>query len=146
MNRQVIIALGCGVLFGMGLTVSGMTDPARVRAFLDVFGSWDPTLAFVMVGAMMPMAVAWRIAKPRRAPLAADEFHLPATHPIDAKLLLGATLFGVGWGLVGLCPGPAIAALALRPGPAVLFVLAMFAGATIHRFLFSRPSAGTAAT
>ncbi len=146
MIRQAALALVAGVLFGAGLVVSGMTDPARVRAFLDLFGIWDPTLAFVMLGALAPMAIAWRVAKTREAPLAASQFHLPATHPIDAKLLTGAALFGIGWGLVGLCPGPAIAVLALAPLPAAIFIVAMFAGAVVHRLALSRPSAGTAAS
>lgn len=146
MIRQTALSLFVGTLFGAGLTISGMTDPARVRAFLDVFGNWDPTLAFVMIGAIVPMAIAWRIAKARAAPLAASEFHLPATDPIDGKLLAGAALFGIGWGLVGLCPGPAIAALALFPAPALIFVFAMFAGALVHRAAFSRTSAGMPAS
>ena len=137
MNRQTLIALASGTLFGAGLAVSGMLDPGRVRAFLDVFGAWDPTLAFVMAGAIVPMAIAWRIVKRRSAPLADTSFHLPATDPIDARLVAGSALFGVGWGLVGLCPGPAVAALALRPEPAAVFVAAMLAGMALHRAITS---------
>lgn len=142
MIRTTLIALFAGILFGGGLAVSGMADPARVRGFLDLSGHWDPTLAFVMLGAIIPMAVAWRVAATRIAPIAASAFHIPSTRSIDATLIGGAAIFGIGWGLVGLCPGPAIAALALRPFPALLFVLAMFAGALVHRFAF--PPAPTA--
>jgi uncharacterized membrane protein YedE/YeeE len=119
-----------------------MIDPARVRAFLDAAGAWDPTLAFVMAGAILPMAIAWLIVRGRSTPIVAEQFHTPATSPIDARLLGGAALFGIGWGLVGLCPGPAIAALAIQPAPALLFTAAMALGAAIHRFaLIPRRSA-----
>lgn len=142
MNRETLLALVAGILFGIGLAVSGMVDPARVRAFLDLFGHWDPTLGFVMLGAIIPMAVAWRVAATRSAPVAAPAFHIPPTQSIDATLIVGAAIFGIGWGLVGLCPGPALAGLVLRPFPALLFVLAMFVGALGHRFAF--PPAPTA--
>lgn len=134
MMRQAILSLVSGTLFGAGLAVSGMIDPARVRAFLDVAGAWDPTLAFVMGGAILPMAIAWLLARRRSAPIVADHFHTPATSPIDPRLTGGAALFGIGWGLVGLCPGPALAALALQPLPALLFVAAMALGVAVHHF------------
>lgn len=130
-----MVSLASGILFGAGLAVSGMIDPARIRAFLDVTGAWDPMLAFVMGGALVPMAVAWSVVRRRSRPMVAAEFHLPATTPIDARLVGGATLFGVGWGLAGLCPGPAIAALAIRPVPALIFCLGMTAGFTLFRLL-----------
>lgn len=133
--RQAAVAIGSGTLFGMGLALSGMTDPARVRAFLDVTGAWDPTLAFVMGGALVPMAVAWAIVRRRARPIVARAFHLPATRPIDARLIAGAALFGIGWGLAGLCPGPAIAALAIAPGPAAVFGLFMIIGFGLFRLL-----------
>jgi len=129
---QVLIALIAGVVFGVGLAVSGMLDPARVRAFLDVTGRWDPTLAFVMGGAMLPMVVAWRLRPARAAPLFGPEWHLPGTRGINGELLGGAALFGAGWGVAGLCPGPAIANLAVAPGPAVTFVGALVAGMLLH--------------
>ena len=132
--RQSLLSLMSGTLFGAGLAVSGMIDPARVRAFLDVAGAWDPTLAFVMAGAILPMALAWLIVRRRSTPIVAQQFHTPATSPIDARLMGGAALFGIGWGLVGLCPGPAIAALAIQPATALLFIAAMAVGAAIHRF------------
>jgi uncharacterized membrane protein YedE/YeeE len=135
MMRQAFVALLSGVLFGMGLALSGMTDPARVRAFLDVTGAWDPTLAFVMGGALLPMAIAWAVVRRRTRPVVADVFHLPATSPIDARLIGGAALFGTGWGLAGLCPGPAIAALAIAPGPALVFGIFMTIGFGLFRLL-----------
>lgn len=135
MMRQAIVALASGVLFGMGLALSGMTDPVRVRAFLDVTGAWDPTLAFVMWGALLPMGFAWMIVRRRTRPVVAEAFHLPATSPIDARLISGAALFGTGWGLAGLCPGPALAALAIAPGPALVFVLFMMIGFGLFRLL-----------
>jgi len=128
------IALVSGLLFGAGLAVSGMADPQRVQAFLDLFGSWDPTLAFVMGGAMIPMAIAWRVQRRMAAPVATSRFELPGTTKIDRKLAIGALIFGAGWGIGGLCPGPALADLAIAPVQAAMFVAAMFAGMTIHRF------------
>lgn len=140
--RQNLISLASGTLFGAGLAISGMIDPARVRAFLDVTGAWDPTLAFVMAGAILPMAIAWFVVRRRSTPIAAEQFHTPATSPIDRRLIGGAALFGIDWGIVGLCPGPAIAALAIQPLPALVFIAAMALGVAVHRFAFtSRRSA-----
>lgn len=127
------LSLLSGTLFGVGLAVSGMANPARVQAFLDLFGNWDPTLAFVMVGAMVPMAIAWLIQSRMPRPLACDNFDLPGTTLLDTRLLLGAALFGVGWGIGGLCPGPALADLAIAPAKAGPFVVAMLAGMAAHR-------------
>jgi uncharacterized protein len=131
--KQPAVALVAGVLFGAGLAVSGMADPARVQAFLDLFGNWDPTLAFVMGGAMVPMAVAWLIQKRMQKPFADANFNLPDTTKLDGKLAAGAVLFGMGWGISGLCPGPALADLAIAPAQAGIAVLAMFAGMAAHR-------------
>ncbi len=140
--RQNLISLASGTLFGAGLAISGMIDPARVRAFLDVTGAWDPTLAFVMAGAILPMAIAWFVVRRRSTPIAAEQFHTPATSPIDRRLIGGAALFGIGWGIVGLCPGPTIAALAIQPLPALVFIAAMALSVAVHRFAFtSRRSA-----
>jgi uncharacterized membrane protein YedE/YeeE len=130
-----IAALLAGVLFGAGLALSGMVDPARVRGFLDLFGAWDPTLAFVMGGAIVPMALAWRVRARLPAPLLAASFNVPATGSIDRRLAAGALIFGIGWGISGLCPGPALADLALAPRPALLFVGAMLAGMALHRLV-----------
>jgi uncharacterized protein len=134
---QRFTSLIAGLLFGAGLAVSGMIDPARVRGFLDLFGDWDPTLAYVMGGAMIPMAIAWRIKSQMQAPVAADEFDLPETRQLDRKLAIGAVFFGVGWGISGLCPGPALADLAIAPMPALIFVAAMIAGMGVHRSTMS---------
>lgn len=132
--KQIVIALAAGLLFGAGLAVSGMADPQRVQAFLDLFGAWDPTLAFVMGGAMIPMAIAWVVQRRMRAPVAAQKFDLPGTSGIDRKLAIGALIFGAGWGIGGLCPGPAIADLAIAPAPAATFIAAMLAGMAVHKF------------
>lgn len=131
--RQILVALFAGALFGAGLAYSGMADPARVQGFLDLFGHWDPTLAFVMGGAMIPMALAWIVQRRLDKPLADAQFSLPGTTVIDRKLTLGAVLFGAGWGISGLCPGPGIADLAINPLPALAFVIALLAGMVVHR-------------
>ena len=105
-TRATLLGLFCGAMFGAGLAVSGMANPARVRGFLDLFGAFDPTLAFVMIGALVPMAIAWRIRRRLDKPLVEEAFDLPPTSPIDLRLVTGAALFGVGWGVAGLCPGP----------------------------------------
>ena len=132
---RALIALLSGLLFGAGLAYSGMSDPARVQAFLDLFGQWDPTLAFVMGGAMLPMAGAWVIKSRLSAPLAAPAFDLPGTTKLDRPLAFGAILFGMGWGIAGLCPGPALADLAIAPGDVAPFVIAMFVGMAVQRFV-----------
>lgn len=134
--KQTVIALIAGLIFGAGLAISGMADPQRVQAFLDLFGAWDPTLAFVMGGAMIPMAIAWRVQRRMAAPLSASRFDLPGTAKIDRKLAIGALIFGAGWGISGLCPGPAIADLAIAPAPAAMFIAAMLAGMAVHKFAF----------
>lgn len=142
MIRQVGIALVAGLVFGAGLTVSGMVDPARVQGFLDLGGAWDPTLAFVMAGALAPMVVAWRLRRRMARPLASDRFHAPPTRPVTPALVAGGLLFGVGWGLSGLCPGPAVANLALAPIRVAPFLIAMIAGFALHRLATERPSRG----
>ena len=139
MIRPIAFALLAGVLFGAGLAVSGMADPQRVRGFLDLFGAWDPTLAFVMGGALIPMAIAWRIQKRMPSPMAAERFTLPTARDLDPRLIGGAALFGIGWGIAGLCPGPAIADLAIAPVPAAIFVVAMLGGMILHRLLPATP-------
>lgn len=116
-----------GGLFGTGLHLSGMTDTDKVQGFLDFFGSWDPTLAFVMGGAIVPMALAWRLTR-SRTPLAGGDFPDRPDPRLDRKLILGATLFGVGWGLAGLCPGPALASLSYGGLGGWVFVGAMLLG------------------
>jgi uncharacterized membrane protein YedE/YeeE len=139
MKRQIALTLVAGALFGAGLAVSGMADPQRVRGFLDLFGTWDPTLAFVMGGALIPMAIAWRIQKRMPTPMAAEWFTLPTARDLDPRLIGGSALFGIGWGVAGLCPGPAIADLAIAPVPAATFVVAMLGGMILHRLLPAAP-------
>lgn len=124
-----------GALFGAGLTIAGITDPQRVRGFLDLFGRWDPTLAFVMAGALMVMAVAWRVRARMTKPKFGTRFAIPDRSDLDAPLIAGSVLFGVGWGLAGLCPGPAVANLALAPLQVLPFIAAMLAGMAAHRLL-----------
>jgi len=129
-----VTSLGAGLLFGAGLAISGMADPARVQAFLDLFGRWDPTLAFVMGGALLPMIFAWAWRRRLEKPFAEARFDVPATTRLDRNLVLGAILFGAGWGIGGLCPGPALADLAIAPTQAGIFVLAMLGAMAAHRF------------
>jgi hypothetical protein len=134
MNRmmQFVIALACGAIFGLGLSLSGMLDPARVRGFLNVCGTWDPSLAFVLGGAVMVAFAGLAVQRRRLRPVFDEAFHLPAKTPIDTRLILGSAIFGIGWGMAGLCPGPALAALSLGLAPVMVFVVAMLAGMTIH--------------
>jgi len=132
--RTILIAFFAGTLFGLGLTVSRMIDPAKVLGFLDVAGNWDPSLALVMVGALVVMAIAYRIAAVRGEPYIAAAFRIPTRRDIDARLVTGAVVFGVGWGLVGLCPGPAISGIALGRYEVYVFVLAMLAGMALQRY------------
>ena len=125
-------ALASGLVFGLGLAVSGMMNPAKVIGFLDVAGDGDPTLAFVMVGALLVAVPAYRLIPRRGRPLLEEEFSLPEKKAVDAPLLGGSALFGVGWGIVGFCPGPAIAALGTGLLPVFAFVAAMLAGRAIH--------------
>lgn len=133
--RRILAALAIGALFGAGLTVADMVNPARVQAFLDVGGAWDPTLAFVLGAALIPAAIAYRVRQRMARPILTDRFHDPAKGPVDARLFGGAALFGVGWGLAGLCPGPALAALALGAWPFWLFVAAMLGGMALYAFV-----------
>lgn len=124
---RFFIALISGAMFGAGLLLSGMTDTQKVQGWLDIFGAWDPTLAFVMGGAILPMLVAWQLTKTRQ-PLTGGNFPAPARAEFDRGLILGSVLFGAGWGLVGLCPGPAMAALSYGGTSSAVFLVAMAAG------------------
>ena len=135
---RTITPLLAGGIFGAGLLISDMIDPARVLAFLTVTsGAWDPTLAFVMGGAMIPMFVAWMLRRRRTAPAYGEAFPAEPKASIDGRLLAGAALFGLGWGLVGLCPGPALSGLLIGGWPVVLFVAAMLAGMFAHSIVFA---------
>jgi len=125
-------ALFVGVLFGLGLSISGMIDPAKIIAFLDVSGAWDPSLLVVMASALAVSFIGYRIALAREKPMFEPSFQLPTKTLIDRPLLLGAALFGVGWGLAGLCPGPAVAALTLGEPAIYAFIGAMLAGMLPH--------------
>ncbi|HYD67206.1 DUF6691 family protein [Azospirillum sp.] len=138
----VISAFAAGLLFGLGLLVSGMADPAKVLAFLDLSGNWDPSLAFVMGGAVAVSALGYRLAVGRGAAVLDGPLKLPERRDLDGRLIGGSALFGVGWGLVGLCPGPAIVGLALGTKPVLVFVAAMLAGMAAYRLighLFAQP-------
>ena len=133
---QIIAALAAGSLFGLGLTLSRMIDPAKVLGFLDIAGNWDPSLALVLAGATGTAAIGFRLVLGRRtAPLFAESFDLPNSREIDRRLVAGAAIFGVGWGLVGLCPGPAIADFTLAFLPVAIFVIAMLAGMALFKMM-----------
>jgi uncharacterized membrane protein YedE/YeeE len=126
MKRSFFAALA-GALFGSGLLVSGMIDTVKVQGWLDVFGDWDPTLAFVMGGAIIPMFIAWRVAARRKLAVLGTPIPAQVEQRLDGRLIWGSVLFGMGWGLVGLCPGPALAAAFLNGWSGVAFLLAMVA-------------------
>lgn len=128
---QLVIALITGLIFGLGLVLSGMTNPSKVLDFLDLTGNWDPSLALVMGGAIMVGLVAFRLAAKRSTTFLGDALRLPAAKDIDRRMVLGALAFGVGWGLAGYCPGPALTALATGQREGLIFVLAMLAGMAI---------------
>jgi uncharacterized membrane protein YedE/YeeE len=125
---SLLFSLAAGVIFGAGLTISDMVNPSRVLDFLDVAGSWDPTLAFVMAGALAVTALGYRLVFRRKGPLLDAKFHLPTQTQIDLPLLGGAALFGVGWGLAGMCPGPALTDLVTFDPKVLVFVAAMLMG------------------
>jgi uncharacterized protein len=139
--KALLAALLCGALFGAGLVVSDMVNPARVLAFLDVAGDWDYSLALVMGGALLPAAAAYAWRRRMPAPLCDSRFHVPEGRRIDLPLLGGAVLFGLGWGLAGFCPGPALAGLVTGAPPVLLFVAAMWTGMLLHRLTLGRPRA-----
>ncbi len=138
MKRFFLCAVVTGALFGIGLVLSCMTDPQRVIGFLDVFGDFDPTLAFVLGGAVLVTLISFRFILRMRKPALAARFELPQSHALDAKLIGGAALFGVGWGLAGYCPGPAIAGLAMGSPEAIWFVAAMVVGSTLYGWVEAR--------
>ena len=125
---KLVTSLLSGLLFGLGLILSGMTDPSKVIGFLDLAGSWDPSLALVMGGAIAVGLVAFQLARQRKRSLLGEPMQLPTATRIDQRLVIGALLFGVGWGLAGYCPGPALASVATGASEPIIFVLAMFAG------------------
>lgn len=128
MNRVILAALASGALFGAGLAISSMTDRSVVLGFLDIFGAWDPTLAFVMGGAVLVTAIGFRVALKRAGPVLGSEFRLPKRDEVDTRLLAGAAIFGIGWGLAGFCPGPALVGAAAGLVDAWIFLPAMAIG------------------
>ncbi|WP_345821808.1 DUF6691 family protein [Methylobacterium fujisawaense] len=128
-------AFAVGLLFGLGLLVSGMADPAKVLGFLDVTGRWDPNLALVMAGAVAVSAAGYRLARRRGRPVLAPRLDVPARRDLDGRLIAGAAIFGLGWGLAGLCPGPALTILTVAPAEAMTFVAAMVAGMLLFRLV-----------
>jgi uncharacterized membrane protein YedE/YeeE len=128
-------ALLSGALFGVGLAMSGMTDARRVLGFLDLFGDWDPTLAFVLGGAVATTTLLFRFVLRRGNPVLADSFQLSKLRQVDRPLVFGAAIFGIGWGIAGYCPGPALAGLGVASAEAAWFVPAMLAGLLLHRLV-----------
>jgi len=126
MNK--LVALSCGTIFGIGLVISQMINPAKVLGFLNVFGEWDPSLAFVMIGALIVSSPLFHLFKKKEKPIFSESFSISQNKEIDKKLIIGSILFGAGWGLAGLCPGPAISSIALFNVSSITFVTAMFVG------------------
>jgi len=142
---RLLLSFLIGLIFGLGLVVSGMNLPSKVQGFLDVAGLWDPSLAFVMIGAIGVATIAFRLAKRRRTSFIGDPIQTPAASRVDARLVVGAAIFGVGWGLSGVCPGPATVNLALLDPKAVVFFVAMVLGMAAERMgpLLARASTPT---
>ena len=130
-----IISLISGIIFGAGLAISNMINPAKVLGFLNFFGQWDPSLIFVMIGAILISAPFFFLFRNKSKPLFAEIFSIPETKTIDSKLIIGSSLFGIGWGLVGFCPGSAIASLALANEYAIFFLISMFGGFFLTRLV-----------
>jgi uncharacterized membrane protein YedE/YeeE len=135
--RSYLAAIGSGLVFGAGLALSDMTNPAKVQNFLDFLGTWDPSLALVMGGALAVSALGYRIARRRGSPLLATRFSIPTRRELDPELLSGAALFGVGWGIGGFCPGPALAGLLQGAAGVYVFVAAMLGGIALHRWVYT---------
>ena len=133
MLRDILIPLLCGLVFGTGLAISGMTDTRVVLGFLDISGAWDPALLMVMIGALAVTIPGFWLAQKRSAPFFSAQFFLPASRAIEAKPLIGSVIFGIGWGLYGYCPGPALAALGSFAWQPLLFVVAMAAGVYLEK-------------
>ncbi len=138
--KQSVVSLFSGFLFGIGLALSNMVNPDKILNFLDVTGDWDPSLALVMAGALSVSFLAFRFIPRREKPLFENQFRLPTRTDIDKSLLIGAGLFGIGWGMAGLCPGPAIANLGLGGINSMIFVFSMIAGLVTHRYFSKKLS------
>ena len=134
--KQLFITAIAGFIFGLGLSISQMINPDRVLNFLDVSGNWDPTLLFTMAGALMVTLFSFRITLKRNKPVLANNFRLPSRSDIDNKLVMGAALFGIGWGMTGYCPGPAVASLGLGSINSIIIVLSITSGFLLHKWIF----------
>jgi uncharacterized membrane protein YedE/YeeE len=132
---QTVTALVAGIVFGLGLIISGMVNPTKVQNFLDIFGTWDPSLAFVMGGAIAVTLTGFRLTHIRAQPFFHDVFHLPDRADLDARLLAGAAIFGVGWGMGGYCPGPAITGLPLAATGTLVFMVTMLIGMLLAKIV-----------
>ncbi|MEM7257715.1 MAG: DUF6691 family protein [Pseudomonadota bacterium] len=145
---RAFTAFVAGFVFSIGLVISEMVNPAKVLGFLDLFGQWDPSLAFVMGGALLVTAIGYRMVTKAPQPVFAQKFHIPTNRSVDAKLASGSVLFGIGWGLAGLCPGPALAALSFGGVSVLVFLASMFAGAWLYQILLvnRRSDAGVVTT
>jgi uncharacterized membrane protein YedE/YeeE len=141
MPKHLISALVTGFIFGVGLLVSGMANPEKVLAFLDLAGAWDPSLALVMGGAIVVGLIAFTLAKGRQTSLLGDSMRLPTSTHLDRRLVIGSLMFGVGWGLAGFCPGPALVALGAGEIKALVFVGAMFAGMAVFNLIEKKRAA-----
>ena len=134
---MMITALGAGAIFGAGLALAGMLNPAKVVGFLDIFGMWDPSLGLVMAGGILVNATGHYFVMKRKRPVFDASFDLPSSNNIDRQLLIGSAIFGIGWGLAGYCPGPVVASLLLHPSDMLPFLVTLLAGAFIGRWLRS---------
>jgi hypothetical protein len=132
---HALSAFGVGLVFGIGLVISGMTDPSKIIGFLDLAGPWDPSLALVMGGAVAVGFVAFRVARRRTAAFLGGAMHLPTARQIDRRLVAGSLVFGIGWGLAGYCPGPAVVSVGMGQDKAIVFVVAMLAGMAIYELI-----------
>lgn len=139
-HHHRLAEFGVGLLFGLGLILAGMTDPSKVLGFLDLAGLWDPSLAFVMGGAILVSLGAFTLAKKRTTSFLGGAMHLPTSRDIDKRLVTGSLLFGAGWGLAGFCPGPALVSVGTGNPKAVVFVVAMLVGMALFEVLERRPA------
>lgn len=143
--KTALTSFVSGIVFALGLGIPGMTRPIKVIGFLDFFGNWDASLAFVMIGAIGVYFIAYRLSQNMGSPILGPVFSVPIRTDLDARLIAGAALFGAGWGLGGFCPGPAITALASGAAPVALFVASMAAGIYLHNWFAMRETSASAA-
>lgn len=136
--KQNLMTLFCGIIFGIGLSLSHMIDPNKVLSFLDIFGNWDPSLIFVMLGALVVAFVSFKLILKRPAPIWVESFHISRKSSVDKPLILGAAIFGIGWGMSGYCPGPAVAGLGLLSMESVFMVTAIYLGFIAYQRFFER--------